>query len=278
LLSKKEAGLFAEGRQVVGLVNPISGDLSTLRPSLLPGLLKSAKWNVNRGNPDLKFFEVGAVFEMSGKKIIENRKLAGVLTGTAAALNWKAPLTPVDIYDAKGLVENLLRKNGIARWNFNAISYSYTTKKTVSVESDNQKLGVLGEIRRDVLEQMDIEQPVFFFELDFDLLYQKTNWQRGFSPVPKFPPITRDIAIVLKDTIDAANVFGEIKRNGGRYLQNLSLFDVYTGKQIDTGHKSLAYRLTFYSTQRTLTDEEVDGQMKLILGALKNIFGARLRE
>jgi len=278
LLNKKEAGLFAEGRRVVELVNPISADLSTLRPSLLPGLLKAVKWNLNRSNPDLKFFETGAVFEMSGKKVVENRKLAAVATGAAATPTWKVRPAAVDIYDVKGFVEHLLRRNNITRWNFIPFSCSYATTKTLSIEIENRKLGTVGEIRSEVLEQLDIEQPVFFFELDFDLLYQKTNWQRTFSAVPKFPPVTRDIAIVLKDTVTAENVAADIKRHGGAYLQNLNLFDVYIGKQIGSDHKSLAYRLTFYSTERTLTDEEVDTQMKLILDSLRNTFAARLRE
>lgn len=278
LLNKKLAGLFANVDQLVELVNPISTDFSTLRPSLVPGLVNIVKWNVNRKNQNLKLFEIGNVFTKTDGKILESKKIAGVVSGAVFISNWKQKSAPFDIFDVKGIIENWLQRNNISEFHFKPVESSFGKRASMSVEIDGRELGIVGELKNEVLVEFDIEQPVYFFEIDFLNLYQKANRWRLYSSIPKFPPLVRDIAILVREDVNAGDIANDIQKNGGEFLQHLNLFDVYVGQQIAAGHKSLAFSLTFYSPHRTLTEEEIDVQIKKILESLSINFSARLRE
>jgi len=134
----------------------------------------------------------------------------------------------------------------------------------------------LGEVKAGVLEQFGIEQPLFAFTFDLEKL-AVGRLERSFSPVPKFPPIKRDLAIVVDEKMQAQFLLDEIKEKGGEFLKNTKVFDIFQGESIGAGKKSLAFNLTFYSLERTLTEEEVESQMKQILEALEAKFSAKLR-
>lgn len=278
MISKADAEMFSGGRALIRLTNPISEDLSHLRPSLIPGLLNAMRWNINRRNASLSFFEIGTVFQKAEDRIVENQQLTAALTGHAIENSWKAESKNYDIYDIKGLASSLLDRNSGASWRFRTYSTSFTNNKTLSLEIDNQFLGFIGEVDRRVLERFEIQQPVFVLDLDFSKFLDAITTQRQFSPIPKFPPISRDIAVVVTDDTESEAVWREIRQNGGEDLMKVELFDVFASEQIGKGLKSLAYNLTFYSLRRTLTDQEVDLQIKAILDSLASKFGARLRD
>lgn len=277
LVNGNDAAMFADTASDTRLFNPISEDLSTLRTSLLPGLLTAIRWNLNRKNKDLKLFEIGTVFQGKEGKYQETTRVAGVMTGKVVRDSWKNKSLVADVYDVKGVAACLMERLHRRNYKFTAHKSSYTTPKALALEMDGQALGVLGEVHQDVLEKFEIETPVYFFDLDFTALVQKTDFRVIFSPIPKFPPVTRDLAITVKDTLDAEAIAQEIQKNGGAFLQNVELFDVFKGRQIEANHKSIAFNLTFYSLEKTLTENEIDSQMQRILAALENKFSAKLR-
>jgi phenylalanyl-tRNA synthetase beta chain len=278
LLSKKLANLFSDETKLVDVVNPISSDFSTLRPSLLPGLVNIVRWNVNRKNYNLRLFEIGNVFAKDAKGISESKKISAALTGAAFADNWKQKSPGFDIYDVKGIVENLLRRNNVAGFSFKPVDVTFGKKTSLSIEYSGQLLGLIGELKAEILAQFDVEQPVYFFEMDFASLLEKAHGWKLYSPIPKFPPVIRDIAILVHESLDTGPIANDIHKNGGEFLKQVNLFDVFVGQQIEPGYKSLAFTLTFFSARRTLTEEEVDSQIGRILDSLNNNFAARLRE
>lgn len=281
MISRRYAEIFSENKEIIQLTNPLSEDLSNLRPSLIAGLLNVIRWNINRKNPNLKVFEIGNVFTGKGNSdsdVLETTKVAGALTGFSSQESWASKPKNVDFYELKGYIENLFKRNFINNWHYITYENSFTDKQSLGIEIDNKFLGYLGDIKKQILDEFNIEQSLFVFELDFSILQENVNRNRVYSSLPKFPAIRRDIAMVVDNKIDSELIATEIQKNGGSSLQNVQLFDLYTGKQVGTGLKSLAFNLTFYSLQRTLTEEEVDKQINLVLDVLSKKFSARLRD
>ncbi|MFQ5638840.1 MAG: phenylalanine--tRNA ligase subunit beta [bacterium] len=264
---------------LIALTNPISEDLSYLRPSLIPGLLNVVRGNINRRNPDLRLFEIGTVFNKSGDKINEHPRLTAVFTGQAFQNNWKRKSSNVDIYDVKGYVSHLFTRHCRTGWSFQAERSPFTDpERTLGINADGRTVGYIGEIAHEFLDDFDIQQRVYVFDMELENIFTEKRVKQDFLQIPKFPPIIRDLAIVVDEKIDSENLLKEIWNNGGDFLHNVELFDMFTGKQVEKGFKSLAYELTFYSTERTLIDQEVDARITAILAALATQFGARLRD
>ena len=278
MISQKEAATFAKPEQLIALKNPLSEDLTHLRPSLLPGLLRTVRWNVNRRSPDLKLFEIGAVFDKSPKGVVEHQHLTAVFTGQVAPTTWRERPRAVDIYDVKGYLMSLLdRVFGDAdSYRLVPEGTPWSTSVCLSVQRAQERVGFLGQLKKSLLEEFGIHQPVLALDLNLEKL-TATAPKKVFTPIPKFPPVNRDLAVVVGLDVKAEEVLETIKQEGGEYLRQVELFDVYTGPQLQPNEKSLAYDLTFYSLERTLTEEEVDAQIESILGALTRRFGARLR-
>ncbi len=276
-INEHQAELFSDGKNIVHLINPLSEDLSTLRPALIPGLLNVVRWNLNRKNINLKLFEVGKVFHSDKSQVNENIKITAVVTGNAFNDSWKDKANSIDIYDVKGYVECLLRRNRIRKWNLKIHESVFTNQNALSIEINNETVGLIGELKKEILEKFDIEEAVFVFDLNFTSLFNNSNWQQIYSTVPKYPPIKRDIAITIEQTIESEKIAHLIETNGGDFLQKVTLFDVFTGEQIGSKNKSLAFNLTFFSFERTLTEEEVDSQINIILDALARDYSACLR-
>lgn len=278
MISWKYATVFSSDKEIIQLSNPLSEDLSNLRPSLIPGLLNVIRWNINRKNSNLKIFEIGNVFANKNQAGLESTKVAGAITGSSFVESWETKPKEVDFYELKGYVEELLERNFINNWDFINYENPFTDRQTLGVKINDKFIGSLGEIKKQILQEFDLEKSVFVFEFDFSILRENVNWNRVYSPIPKFPAINRDMALVVNNEINAADIAREIEANGGKFLQQVKLFDVYSGKQVGTGFKSLAFNLTFYSMGRTLTEEEVDKQINLILKELSKKYSARLRD
>ena len=277
LISKKHAEIFSSNKERAYVINPLSEDLSNLRPSLIPGLLKTAQWNINRQNSNLKLFEIGSVFHKVGKNIEEKASVAGILTGYSAEEAWNIKAKILDIYDLKGYTHELLIRNRIKNFSFEPHTSAFTNKKTMAIKKDGDLLGFLGEVKSEILEEFGIEQPLFAFNFDLEKLVERLQLELAFSPIPKFPPIKRAMAIVVNERMNAESLLKEIKKKGGEFLKNTNVFDIFQGESIGAGKKSLAFNLTFYSLERTLTEEEIEAQMKQILEALEAKFSAKLR-
>jgi len=276
LISQEKATPFLGSGGPLELKNPLSEDLSVLRPSLLPSLLQSVAWNINRKSPDLKFFEIGTTFGVNNESHWERKNLSAVMTGKAFPDSWKTRSGLVDIYHVKGHVDRLLQRIGMKQWTFDLKPCSYSTD-SLSVANSAGMVGRLGKLTKKVLEPFKIEADVFFFELDFTALLQGRKREQRFVAIPKFPPVLRDIAVVVSRKIHAADLLKVVNAAGSKLLKQVEIFDVYAGENIEPGFQSIALGLTFYSMERTLTEQEIDKEIETVLSDLAKHFDARLR-
>ncbi|HGE72209.1 TPA: phenylalanine--tRNA ligase subunit beta, partial [Candidatus Poribacteria bacterium] len=197
--------------------------------------------------------------------------------GLINAQIWNQQSRMVDFFDIKGAVESILDEFGIYNYQLRPTSKPpFQSGRSAELLINDMSLGLFGGIRRDVLDGYDIEQDVYMFELYFDDL-MKFSTTNKFEPLPIFPSVYRDMAIILPYDVPADQVENTIK-SAGNLVKNVKLFDVYKGKQIPDNMKSLAFSIEYYSSDKTLTDEEADEVHQKIISMLKEKFGAELRK
>ena len=275
---EKESRLI-EYSDYVRLSNPTTPDKNVLRRSLIASVLEVLENNMRLGE-SLSFFEIGSVFEpVTNDLPLEPRRLAIVMTGLRDATAWDVKDSPqFDFYDLKGRIELLL--SGLRLTN---ISYAETEStpylhpgKGAEVKVSGKAVGVFGEIHPLVKDKYELgDAPVLVAEFDLDSL-RAVNPTYGIVPVPEFPPVYEDIAVIVDESVLAERVESLIRQTGGRTVTNVKLFDVYRGDQIGPGKKSLAYSLT-YQSDKTLTDAEAAAIRTKIVKRLENEIGAKLR-
>ncbi len=267
-------------RNALKIQNPLSEERSVMRTMLLPCLLEILARNHNRRVQNGAVFELGRVFIPRGEnqQPEERATLAAAAMGRSAA-GWNQPARDYDYYYLKGVLENLFSRLGAGPVNFlpETGSPSFHPGKTAFLEAGGTRLGVVGELHPDVLENYDLPEKVVAFELDLEQLIAVSGNTAGYSHLPKFPGIERDIAIIVKKSIPAADIISVIQKAGGRLLRSVSLFDVYQGEQVPEGMKSMAFALKFQAEDRTLTDAEVGERTEEISKALDQRLGAELR-
>jgi phenylalanyl-tRNA synthetase beta chain len=263
----------------VKLQNPLSEEMSVLTTSLAHNLLSVINWNKNRKEEDLRIFELGKVFTAKENEMPQERVHLGLaLSGNKDPIHWGIEESEVDFYDLEGILESLL--------NDLFLSFRLDPKENALLKSndsfeiriDGESVGILGAVKEEILELFEIKDKVFIAELDFEKLLVCIPKEKPFLPLPKFPPVDRDMAIVVDEEILSERISEKIKIVGGDLIEELILFDVYRGKQIPPGKKSLAYSIRYRLRDKTLTDEEVDRiHQKVILG-LEESFKASLRK
>jgi phenylalanyl-tRNA synthetase beta chain len=265
------------------LANQQNQEMSALRTSLLPGLLDAVALNQSRGNVNLRLFEIGHVFSVDEGtkprlvgKYLEEKRVGMVLTGLAAPRHWSSPTRPASFFDMKGDVADLLYKIILDKGRF--ISYSTTdtlAESVLGIEIQGGYAGYLGSVRSDVLKGLGIEQEVLFAELDLSLL--STHGRRRYTQLPRFPRVRRDLAFVLDATLNAQVVEETMRKAASELLTSLEVFDVYEGKNLPSGKKSLAFSLELMSPVKTLTESEIDAEIHRIVEAVERMLGAVLR-
>jgi len=277
----------------VPLANPLSSDMNVLRPSLLPGLLDSLRHNLSRRNNDVALFEIGRVFHRGPAnalpkgtlehpdKTIEERRVAIALTGARAPLFWTGSERDAkfDSHDLKGIVEELLEQFGIR-----GVSYSRRNESTsIYLESaaillgGKVALGEMGQLSPLLARRHDLRDPVFLAELSLDQLLARRNPTRSFKPLPAFPAIRRDIAMLVPETTTHEAVLGAVRQAKPQNLEAVELFDVFRGTNIPSGQKSLAYAFTYRSADKTLTDAEVNAAHEKVVEQFKRALNATVR-
>jgi len=263
--------------QVV-IKNPLSQDLSVLSTTLAYNLLSVVSRNKNRLERNLRIFELGKVFIAREKGLPEEKLCLGIaISGARAPRHWDVREKEVDLFDLKGIVEELLDSLSLSfEMTFGKDGF-LEEEKCFHIQTKEGEIGLLGEISEEVLDIFDIRDKVFWAELDFEKLFAQIPRRKRFSPLPKFPPVDRDIAVVVDDSLLSGVIGDRIKEVGGDVVEEVTLFDVYKGNQIPAGRKSLAYSIRFRSQEKTLTDEEVDEIYQRIILALEKDFGAVLR-
>jgi phenylalanyl-tRNA synthetase beta chain len=270
-------------RRPVAILNPQNRDMECLRTSLVPGLLDTVARNKNFGNHDLRLFEIGHVFSLnsSGRHVpvegfLEEQKVCLAVTGLSSPTHWNSTAMPVSIFDLKGEVRRLLALAGLDKSEL--ISYPTTdglTDQTLAIEIHNGYAGYLGRVTSEVLQLFGIAEEVFVAEIDLAGL--ETAKGRSFRPLAKFPKVVRDVALVVSRATTAGDVEKTIWQAASPLLQSVTLFDVYEGENIPPGTRSLAFSLALQSPDKTLTDEEIDREVRRIVDAAGVSLGATLR-
>ena len=259
-------------RRAVKIRNPLGDDTAYMRTTLIADALKVMATNLKHKNKNVKIFEIDKVYlpkELPLTELPEERKkMVLAMSGD-----------DVDFYRLKEIVENIFeicRVEGGIDVVAGGEPYFHPGRKALMMLGD-KLVGQLGEIHPDVQENFGIPEKVYVAQMDMESLFEASGTKIRFAPLPKYPAIERDIAITVDKDAEAGTIRKAILKNGGKYIENVELFDVYEGEQLGKGKKSLAYALTFRSATGTLTDENIVKDMKRILADLKTDFGAALR-
>ncbi|MBE9512927.1 MAG: phenylalanine--tRNA ligase subunit beta [Chloroflexi bacterium] len=258
------------------MANPMTAEQEYLRPSLRANLLATLSSNRKHEAVGVRLFELGKVYLPQPNDLPEEPEiLCGLLSGSRQERSWHGGDSAFDFYDAKGVIEGLLDKLGV-EVNFEKGSdASLHPSKQVAITIAGNRLGTIGELHPKVVAAFDIADAVCLFEINLSQLLPFTAAHKMFQPVPRFPAVERDIALVVDDDVTHYRVQSIIR--GFPLVAGVTIFDVYSGKQVPTGKKSLAYRITFQPLTHTLTDDEVDKIQQQILDKLSQELGATLR-
>ena len=265
----------------IRLKNPIASQLSVMRTGLWGGLIDSLIYNLNRKQTRARLFEVGAVYQINSQQdsaqYMEHTKLAGLAYGSSAPEQWAVEELEVDFFDTKADIETLLPKN--TRFESPSASEAHPALhpgQSAKVVLDGVLLGWIGKLHPKWQQHYQLSRSVMLFELDLAVLLNKRV--PIYSEVAKFPPVRRDVAIVVDEKIsvqDVQDVFSTVKIDA---VKEIALFDVYRGKNIDEGKKSLAFLVVMQDTQKTLTDEDTDQVMSMLIDAVQIKLNATLRQ
>jgi len=258
------------------LFNPMTAEQEYLRPTLRAGLLAAAASNRKFEADGLRLFEIGRIYISRNNDLPDEREtLCGILSGSRQEQSWHGNNKPFDFFDAKGIVEGLLSHFGInAAFTASSDKSLHTTRQAAVILS-GQNIGIVGQCHPIVTENFEVSEDTFIFEIDMAALQPFATAQRSFKPIPRFPAVVRDIALVVGTEATHQRMLDVIK--GFLLVADVALFDVYSGDKVPKGKKSLAYHITFQSPEQTLTDDEVNSVLKQILEKLAADFGAVLR-
>jgi phenylalanyl-tRNA synthetase beta chain len=258
------------------IAHPMSADQESLRVSLRGNVLAALSSNIRREEGAILLFETGHIYQpRTGDLPEELEMLCGVLTSTGVEKVWQERKEPVDFFDAKGAVEGLMAELGVDVTFVESSDPGLHTGRQAAIMAGKNQIGVLGEVHLKVAQAFEIPANTYLFEINVDTLLPSTLGGVQYDPLPRFPAVMRDLALVLDEGVSHERVADVIK--GFSLVKKAVLFDVYSGKQVAAGNKSLAYSLTFQSPDHTLTDIEVDKVLEAILKRLKNELGAALR-
>ncbi|HEX7372187.1 MAG TPA: phenylalanine--tRNA ligase subunit beta, partial [Thermodesulfobacteriota bacterium] len=242
--------------------NPLSEDQAVMRTTLVPGLLHTVRSNLHRQNLDLKLFELGRVFFPRGPEDQPEEVgfLGGILSGLRDEESWAKPPAQCDFFDLKGTLEGLFEGMGVAEVQFlpdDQIPFLHPGKACrVCVKGED--IGILGEVNPAVGELFDLKEKVFLFELDFQKVVSRMTERRTFTPLPRYPAVARDLAVVVDEPVAAGDILQTLWKAGEGWIKEIRLFDLYRGNPVPSGRKSLAFRLVYQKEDRTLTDREVN--------------------
>lgn len=269
------------GASPVVLMNPLGKEMSTMRTSLIPGLLEAAARNQSFGNTDLRLFEIGHVFRAASEpqivgNIREDERVCLFLSGKTHPRHWKSDSQELTLYDLKGEVADLLDACGLDSWRYIYYSTSETlAENPIFVEINGTTAGFLGKVKEEVCKRFGFEQEAFVAELTLSAL--KSDKKKKYTALPKFPKVRRDVAFVVDSNVTSEAMERCMKESGSGLLQEVELFDMYEGENLPKGKKSLAFTLVLQSQEKTLVDHEIDTEVRRIVTRVERELGAELR-
>jgi phenylalanyl-tRNA synthetase beta chain len=263
------------------LQNPLSNDMNVLRSSLLPGLLDSLRHNASRKNEDAALFEIGRVFVQVASGINEERRLGIAMTGRRYPAFWSGAErdAKLDIYDLKGIIEEFLEQFGLRGLSFVRTEQSNPMfLESATIQLGKLNLGEIGRLNPVLGKERDLRDAVFLAELNFDAVLARRNRVKSFKPLPAFPSIRRDVAMLLPDATLHEAVLNVVRQTKPQNLEKAELFDVFRGKNVPEGQKSMAYAFTYRNAERTLTDAEVNAAHQKLVEQLRQTLQANIRD
>lgn len=277
-IDKKSQQLIDPEIEPLALVNPISSDLAVMRSSIWPGLLKAMEHNLKRQHPRVKFFEIGLKFVPSDEGLKQTPVIAGTICGTRRAENWEADAQMLDFFDLKGDLEAIFKLSASEdAFTFVAAQrHGLHPGQTAEISRNGNPCGYIGKIHPETQKAFDIEQPVYLFELELKRVTQRKIPK--FNSLSKFPSIRRDLAILVKENVTSSQIVDLIGQTAKNWLNNVVIFDIYRGKGIEAGHKSVAIGIVLQRNDRTFKDAEVAKMLDRIIATLTDKLGAVLRD
>jgi len=288
--SPKHTTLFPDlvpNSNAVKLLMPMSEERSVLRTNLIAQLIDIATYNRNRKNESLALFEIGSVFHTDEAALTklpeEKHRFAALLTGQRVAAGWLGKAVAYDFYDAKGVVETIAAALGVVEHiSYEAAQPSQfhpgrTAAIVLNTDHGKQVIGYVGQLHPELQLQTDLED-TFVVEFELAPLYDLASSEIVYKALPRYPAITRDIAVVVEAGVQVGNMLAAIKKAAGELLESVQVFDVFTGERLGVGKKSVAISLVYRHKERTLTDEEVTELHDTVVKALEQSFAAELRK
>ncbi|GJM16496.1 MAG: phenylalanine--tRNA ligase beta subunit [Thermodesulfobacteriota bacterium] len=267
--------------QALKILNPLTTESSAMRTSLIPGLLKNAVLNLNHQQENLRLFEIGKVYIPIENKELPNeiRKIAATATGTRMPEFWGKK--EFDFFDFKSILEkgfeSLMIWDDVVFQDAQEIEFLHPGKSAMLV-IDDEDIGYVGEIHPNLSEKLDISKGLYLLEIDLDKIASLSRKKKKtFKPLPKFPSVRRDIALIIDESIPVGGILEEIGKSGSSLIENAAIFDVYTGDNVEEGKKSVAVSLQLRAKDKTLTEEEINKAQEKTLKKLGLALGAELR-
>ena len=280
LMPEEDAELLGDLDDMIHTLNPISADMTTLRPSLLYGFLTSVAYNFNRKVKQVRFFEVGNVFEKADEgtyydNIKEETNILFGLAGFKTIEHWKTNPEHYDVFDLKGPVRSFLQNFDL----YDALTMEATKDNTLIYKFDGHEIGRINQVSKELLEHYEIELPAFVAELSLTQILEAVKQvdDKQYEPVSKFPAFDFDFAVVVDSSVKAGDLLKAIEETAGESLQSLDVFDVFEGKSLGKNKKSLAFRLSFLDKEKTLTIKDVEPIINNVLKVLEDKYSAELR-
>ena len=257
-----------EKRNFVKIMNPLGEETSVMRTTLIPNMLDVISTNISHKVEEVSAFECGNTFIPQEGLPIETKKYCVGMYGKE-----------VDFFVLKGVIESVLNNVGLKGYEIEpeTTNLTFHPGRCAKIVYNNIYIGTFGELHPDVIENYNLGQRVYIAEINIDTVFENLNLTKSYNPLPKYPSTSRDIALIVKDEVFVKQIEDIIKANGEDLVESYKLFDVYKGAQIEEGHKSIAYSITYRSKDKTLTDEDVAKVHEKILSELSEKLNANLR-
>lgn len=278
LLSKEDlsAAENADDEKIITIQNPLSIEQEVMRTTLIPGILRTVTWNLNRGSRNLKIFELGSAYTKNAGHFNEEASLAIAFTG-GRPHDWRSK-RELSFFDMKGVLEALFERLGVEELFFKGEGFPrFLTDEAASIEVSKEKIGFVGRLNREILDSFGVETDLLLCEISLKKLFSHAKLRKKFREMPKFPSAKRDISIIAKKDVSYQKIVSAMKEAGGDLVVNIELFDQYFGAQIPQDSRGLAYAIEYRAQDRTLTDDEISGLHKKVCDTLREKLGTEIR-
>lgn len=281
-ISEEISSLF--DTNIVKIANPLGIELGVMRSSMISSTLKVVAKNFNVRNLDLQLFQIGKCFKSINDKsnfienINEQDYLNVVLTGEMYSKNWSHSKNKADFYDLKGIFEDFNTKYDLKLKLKENKDFSVFSADSLSIYDKKYEIGKLGYLNKQILDKFEIDHSVLILDINLTKIYSKQIAEKLYSKVSPYPTVDWDLAFLVDKAVDAGKILNDIENIAGKYLSNLTLFDVYDGKNIEAGKKSLAFNIKFSAKDRTLTDQDINPIIDKIIKMLKDKYDGQLRD